>query len=384
MIGKHSIVGNFPIVDLTQAVEFLDHQRQPVKQSDRKPGLYPYFGANGQQGTIDGFIFDEPLVLLAEDGGLFDQPDRGIAYRISGKTWVNNHAHVLRPKTNVDINYLTRVLENYDVSPYLTGSTRAKLTKSGASRIGIPLPPLPEQRRIAAILDQADALRRQRRRAIEKLDSLSQSIFLDMFGDPRSSLTHPQFPLDDLSVRKGEYGANVPSCEYSKNLPRYIRITDINDSGELNNDKVSPGKSRSAWKKFFLNSGDLLFARSGATVGKTYLYQESDGLCVYAGYLIRFRLNQSRIDPRFAFAFTKTDAYLDWVTSKQRTVAQPNINAKQYGSELQVPLPPLPLQQEFARRVEKVEKLKAAQRRELAKLDELFAALQQRAFKGEL
>ena len=120
------------------------------------PRRYPYYGANGQQGTIANFIFDEPLVLLAEDGGHFENPDRGIAYRISGKTWVNNHAHVLRPKADIDLAYLCRVLENYDVTPFVTGTTRGKLTKGGASEIPIPLPPLHEQRRIAAILDKAD------------------------------------------------------------------------------------------------------------------------------------------------------------------------------------------------------------------------------------
>lgn len=82
-------------VSLGKAVEFLDSKRRPVKASDRVPGPYPYYGANGQQGTIDDYIFDEPLVLLAEDGGHFFEPQRGIAYKITGKTWVNNHAHVL-------------------------------------------------------------------------------------------------------------------------------------------------------------------------------------------------------------------------------------------------------------------------------------------------
>jgi type I restriction enzyme S subunit len=163
VISRSSVNGKHPVRHLGEVVEFLDGQRKPVTESDRKPGPYPYFGANGQQGTIDGFIFDEPLVLLAEDGGHFETPDRGIAYRISGKTWVNNHAHVLRPKPQISLDYLCRVLENYDVTPFVTGTTRGKLTKGGAKEIPIPLPPLPEQRRIAAILDKVEDLRAQRR-----------------------------------------------------------------------------------------------------------------------------------------------------------------------------------------------------------------------------
>src|SRR5207253_5180076 len=118
----------------------------------------------------DGYIFNEPLVLLAEDGGHFTDPQRGIAYRISGKTWVNNHAHVLRPKADTDLAYLCRVLENYDVTPFITGTTRGKLTQAGAAEIVIPLPPLAEQRRIAEVLDKAEAVRAKRRAALAKID----------------------------------------------------------------------------------------------------------------------------------------------------------------------------------------------------------------------
>ena len=142
MITKEVIGGAFPVKELGEIVEFLDSRRRPITSADRVPGPYPYYGANGQQDSVADYIFDEPLILLAEDGGLFDQPDRGIAYAIEGRTWVNNHAHVLRPRDGVQLRYLLRVLENYDVNPWITGSTRAKLTKSGASKIRVPVPPL--------------------------------------------------------------------------------------------------------------------------------------------------------------------------------------------------------------------------------------------------
>jgi hypothetical protein len=147
LISRNSVGGKYPVVTLGTVVDFLDSKRRPVTESERKAGPYPYYGANGLQGTIDGYIFDEPLVLLAEDGGHFGAPERGIAYRVSGKTWVNNHAHVIRPKAGLDLAYLCRVLENYDVSPFVTGTTRGKLTKAGAADIPIPVAPLPEQRR---------------------------------------------------------------------------------------------------------------------------------------------------------------------------------------------------------------------------------------------
>ena len=98
MISRNSFTGAYPTKRLEEVVEFLDSMRRPITESDRRAGPFPYYGANGLQGTIDEFIFDEPLVLLAEDGGHFGSPERGIAYRVYGKEWVNNHANVLRPK----------------------------------------------------------------------------------------------------------------------------------------------------------------------------------------------------------------------------------------------------------------------------------------------
>lgn len=135
LISSRTFSDSFPIVPLGKVVDFLDNLRKPVTASDRTAGEYPYYGANGLQGTINDYIFDEPLVLLAEDGGFFGMPDKTIAYQVSGKCWVNNHAHVLRPKQGVDIRYLLNVLQKYDVTPYTNGTTRAKLTKGSAERI---------------------------------------------------------------------------------------------------------------------------------------------------------------------------------------------------------------------------------------------------------
>ena len=174
---------------LGEVVEFLDHKRIPVKESDRlsRQGPYPYYGANGQVGWIDGYIFDEPLVLLAEDGGNFDSKDKPIAYKITGKSWVNNHAHALRPLSSCNIDYLHRVLSFYDVTKFITGSTRQKLRKADCEKFFIPLPPLPIQQQIAAILEKADAAREKRRQANRLTEQFLQSAFLEMFGNPATN-----------------------------------------------------------------------------------------------------------------------------------------------------------------------------------------------------
>ena len=112
------------------------------------------------------FLFNEPLILLAEDGGHFGDPARGVAYGVTGKCWVNNHAHVLRPRADFDFAFLKWHLAHYDLSSFVNGTTRGKLTKGAAERIPLVKPPLAEQHRIADILESADAIRFKRRETI--------------------------------------------------------------------------------------------------------------------------------------------------------------------------------------------------------------------------
>jgi len=266
-----------------------------------------------------------------------------------------------------------------------TGASYPAVSDRTVCESKIPLPPVREQRRIAEILDKADALRARRRAALTKLDELTHSIFLDTFGDPA---TNPKgwsrTSLERVCTIAGEYGANVTSKEFDAELPRYVRITDITEEGALNDQPVSPGGEPNDWQRYELAPGDVLFARSGATVGKTYVHREHNGSCVFAGYLIRFRPNRHELLPEYLFAFTRTGAYRAWVAARQRVVAQPNINAKQYGHELLIPLPPIRLQEAFAARMEHIEGMKSLLRISRTHLDALFAALQDTAFRGEL
>ncbi|MCQ3932334.1 MAG: restriction endonuclease subunit S [Chloroflexi bacterium] len=144
----------------------------------------------------------------------------------------------------------------------------------------------------------------------------------------------------------GQYGANSPSIDYSEELPRYIRITDITDEGRLLQDgKVSVILQGN--EKYILSSGDFLFARSGATVGKSYLYHEQDGWAIYAGYLIKFRTNENILISEYLKHFTQSEMYWTWVKNSLRAGAQPNINAKEY-SNILIPLPPLAEQRQIA------------------------------------
>ena len=118
--------------------EILDSMRVPITASDREEGEYPYYGANGIQDHVADYIFDDELVLLAEDGGNFGSKERPIAYRVSGKCWVNNHAHVLKPKAGLDVDYLCYSLMFYKVDGMINGATRQKLTQAAMRKMKIP------------------------------------------------------------------------------------------------------------------------------------------------------------------------------------------------------------------------------------------------------
>ncbi len=152
--------------------------------------------------------------------------------------------------------------------------------------------------------------------------------------------------LGGVSLGKGEYGANVSKADFDPALPRYVRITDISNQGTLIPTSLA-SISHEAAKGYCLNEGDLLFARSGATVGKSLLYQSHYGPCAFAGYLIRFRLDPAKIDPYFARNIVQSAEYWDWIATVQRAQAQPNINAQEYAT-LPLMLPPLDEQRRIA------------------------------------
>ena len=143
--------------------------------------------------------------------------------------------------------------------------------------------------------------------------------------------------LIDCCLIKGEYGINAAAVEYAEELPTYIRITDIDDDGYYSAIKKASVNDEDS-SKYILSRGDILFARTGATVGKTYLYEESDGNLVFAGFLIRFRPNENILLPEHLKYFTSTKTYWDWVKTVSMRSGQPGINAEEYGS-LKIPLP---------------------------------------------
>lgn len=145
---------------IEESADCLDYLRVPLNeaQRERMPGEYPYCGANGVLGSVNDYVIDDDVILIAEDGGYFDEYEtRPIAYQMSGKCWVNNHAHILKAKDGFDQDYLFYSLVHKNIISYLASGTRAKLNKSEMNKIRVAFPNLrDEQTAIATVLSDMD------------------------------------------------------------------------------------------------------------------------------------------------------------------------------------------------------------------------------------
>jgi len=188
-------------VTIENCCEILDRYRIPVNSEEREGriGEIPYYGANGLQGFIDSHIFDEPLILIAEDGGRFEEyATRPIAYRISGKSWVNNHAHVLRAKCDFDQDAIFYALEHKDIQHFIVGGTRAKLNQGALKAIQIQIADSKhEQSKIAEILSTVDQAIEQTEALIAKQQRIKTGLMQDLLtrgidkhGQLRTEQTH--------------------------------------------------------------------------------------------------------------------------------------------------------------------------------------------------
>jgi len=174
------------IVNIGEACEILDNKRKPITKKDRIEGDYPYYGATGILSYVEGYIFDEKLVLLGEDGAKWESGDRS-AFIINGKTWVNNHAHVLRPNRKVLIDeWLVYNLNFQNLMTYVSGMTVPKLNQGNMKKIQISVPQIEEQKEIVSILDDAfasiDKAKANIERNIENAKELFQSKLNEIFS----------------------------------------------------------------------------------------------------------------------------------------------------------------------------------------------------------
>ncbi|WP_152592982.1 restriction endonuclease subunit S [Nostoc sphaeroides] len=314
-------------------------------------------------------------------------------YRFSGTKSIF-HYHIWRviPNEKLDKAFAYRLLEwiTEEIKSAAHGVAMLHMTKSGMEEWLIPLPPLEEQRRIAEVLDRAEELRSKRREAIAQLDTLTQAIFIEMFGNnPPLESGWDIVKFGDLIEVLTDYHANgsyeiLRDNVVLKNQIDYalmVRTTDLENNNFENNCIYIDEKAYNFLSKSKVYGGEIIINKIGSA-GKVYLmpYLKRPVSLGMNAFLIRLN---NKVNTSFIYYFL-TSSYGKEAINKNVKGAVTKTITKEAIRGIKTPVPPLHLQQEFARRVEAVEKLKAAHRASLSELDALFASLQHRAFRGEL
>lgn len=356
-----------------------DSQRKPVSKENRIKGIYPYYGATGLQDYVHDYIFDGRYLLLGEDGGKWNAKENS-AYIVEGKIWVNNHAHILQFKNNIIDSYICYYLNYSDLMEYITGSIVPKLTQAKMRKIEIPIPPLTEQRDIAAELDAVQKMIEGYKAQLADLDTLAQSIFLDMFGDP---ITNPKgWEKEYLSnicveLSTGPFGSMLHKTDYQEDGIPTINPQDIK-SNKIKIDniaKVSQEKAKVLFR-YSLKENDIILARRGDLSKCAVITSKENGwLCGTGSFFLRLK----NLLPIIFYHQYTTDSIQKYLNNKSAGATMPNLN-QGILSQLLIAIPPLPLQQQFAERVEAIERQKELLQAQLAEAQTLMAERMQYYF----
>jgi type I restriction enzyme S subunit len=257
------------ITPLGELCDVLDYKRQPITKRDREAGEYPYYGATGILDFVSGYLFDEPLVLVGEDGAKWGSGEN-TAFAVDGKIWVNNHAHVLRPHRSILLDrWLIYFLNYSDLAEFVSGLTVPKLNQGSLREIPIPFPPLEEQRRIVSLLDEAfEALATAKANAEQNLQNaraLFESYLESVFSQRGEEWV--EMPLAELCDIKHGYAFNG---QFFSREGDYVLLTPGNfyeqggyrDRGEKQKyfiGEIPP--------EYVLREGDLLVAMTEQAAG---------------------------------------------------------------------------------------------------------------------
>ena len=275
----------------------------------------------------------------------------------------------LHPVNYDNSKYLYYILHSFDLKKgfYGMGSgVRQGLNYDEVKTLKVPLPPKATQQRIAEYLDskcaQIDSIIEESKKSIEEYKAWKQSVIFEAVTGKNLNCkkkdsgiewigeipeNYKLIRLKFLLKEKLQYGANSSGIEFTSDLPRYIRITDIKDSKTLY-DENKLSLSEEDAKDYILDDNDILFARSGATSGKCFIYRKEIGKATFAGYLIRAKIDETKLLPNFLVLYTMTKAYEEWKNQVCIQATIQNINAEKYVN-LIVPLPPLSEQESIAK-----------------------------------
>ncbi|HBL4907623.1 restriction endonuclease subunit S [Enterobacter hormaechei] len=391
---------------LENIVEILDSMRIPVNNKERQKRiegkdfnkLYPYYGATGEVGKIDDFIFDEELIALGEDGVSFFDGQKNKAYMLYGKAWVNNHAHVLKAIQGLSHNkFLCYFLNQFDYHDYVNGGTRLKLTQANMRKIPVRFAPFSEQKIIAEKLDtllaQVDSTKARLEQIPQILKRFRQAVLIAAFTKKLTESS--EFTEKKISdVCSFQNGFAFKSSWFSKTGSyQVIKLANIRDGYLfLENAPAYVNEEQGVeFSKFSPNIGDVLISMTGTRFKKDYgfgciMTQKHKALINQrVGRLIPIKAS---ILPEYLFLFVRSELFREqFFKGETGGVNQGNVGSQHIQSIL-INVPPLTEQHEIVRRVEQLfaytDTIEKQVNNALALVNSLTQSLLAKAFRGEL
>ena len=371
-----NIPEHWEVVTLENAVNIFDKMRIPLNatQRQKRQGDYPYCGANGVVDYVNDYLFDGEYVLLAEDGGYWGSFENS-AYLMRGKFWVNNHAHVLQAKPDLSHNYFLTCQLNYlDIKTFISGTTRGKLNQGMMKRVPIALPPLPEQRAIAHILQTIQEAKstRQREIALERERKAALMDFLFSHGtkgEPRKQTEIGEIPESWEVVRLG----GLVKLKSGMSRPKDIK-------NKPDSDRTIPvygGNGILGYtSKKFSDQRLLVIGRVGAYCGCVHVAEAPNWITDNALYPEIWLNSEVSLD------FLAEQLRHINLNRFQRRGGQPLIT-QSILHQLNIPLPPLSEQRAIANIFRAIDTKTAALEREVELIDELFHAMLEELMTGQ-
>ncbi len=375
-------------VTLGEACEL--YQPQTISTAQLvEDGPYEVFGANGVIGRYDKFNHEKPQLLVTCRGATC-----GTVNKSSPKAWINGNAMVVRPKSdNIDLGYLEHLLRGgIDLSSAITGAAQPQITRQSLAPIKTRFPPLPEQRRIAAILDQADALRAKRREALAELDQLTQSIFNEMFtrglDGPVVDVAQERYGipqdwswelLTDVARLATGHTPDREREEYWNGEVPWISLTDIRGlDGSIATKTLQcvtqQGLDNSSAVR--LPKGTVCLSRTASVGFVTIMGRDMSTSQDFVNWVCGARITPTYLMLALLSARHRLRALSSGST--HRTIYMRVVE------KFKVLVPPIRLQQEFTENINDLTSHKLTNTKSLSEMDSLFASLQHRAFRGEL
>lgn len=326
-------------------------------------------------------IYPKNTILVAMYGATI-----GACSILKIEACTNQACAAFTPNEKVDTLFLYYLLK-YSQPKFINagaGGAQPNISATFLKNFEIPLPPLDEQKRIAAILDKADAIRQKRQQAIALADDFLRSVFLDMFGDPFTNPKgFPQGTIRDL-VESANYGSSAKASEDTGDYP-ILRMGNITYQGRLDlSDLKFIDLHDSDKEKFLVRKGDLLFNRTNSKelVGKTTVFEE-DNPMAFAGYLVRIRTNELGNNYYLSGYLNSAHGKKTLLNMSKSIVGMANINAQEL-QNIRIPLPPIELQNRFESIVQETNRRLLKHEKSRYKLDILFASLSKKSFAGVL